>query len=155
MLRLIHGNDEFTIANSLKSYLEALGPPELRAPNVTVFEAPNAPMGEVFAAAKISPFLTDRRAVVVKGMLSPFETRGAKVRPDWESFGDRIADEAMQIVNDLIFVENEGLRLTSGPQSLVLDEDQIVDDLHQRSDLRRERGIAVDIRAAEDFGIAG
>lgn len=115
MIRLIHGNDEFTIANSLEAYLDALGPPELRAPNVTFFEAPNAPMGEIFAAARISPFLTDRRAVVVKGMLKPFETRGEKVRSDWESFGDRITNEAMQITNDLIFVENVGLRLTSRP----------------------------------------
>ena len=113
MIRLIHGNDEFTIANSLESHLDAVGPPDLRAPNVTVFEAPNAPMGEVFAAARISPFLTDRRAVVVKGMLKPFETRGARVRSDWESFGERIANEGMQISNELIFVENEPLRLTS------------------------------------------
>jgi DNA polymerase-3 subunit delta len=115
MIRLIHGDDEFTVANSLKAYLDALGPPELRAPNVTIFEAPNAPMGEVFAAARISPFLTDRRAVVVKGMLKPFETRGEKVRSDWESFGERISSEGMQIANDLIFVENVRLRLSSGP----------------------------------------
>ena len=113
MIRLIHGDDEFSIANSLEAHLAALGPPELRAPNVTVFEAPNARMAEVFAAAMISPFLTDRRAVVVKGMLKPIDTRGERIRADWESFGERIANEAMQITNDLIFVENVRLSLTS------------------------------------------
>ena len=115
MIRLIHGDDEFSIANSLEAHLAALGPPELRAPNVTVFEAPNARMAEVFAAAMISPFLTDRRAVVVKGMLKPMDTRGERVRADWESFDDRISKEAMQITNDLIFVENVRLSLTSRP----------------------------------------
>ena len=115
MIRLIHGDDEFSIANSLEAHLAALGPPELRAPNVTVFEAPNARMAEVFAAAMISPFLTDRRAIVVKGMLKPMDTRGERIRADWESFGERVSREAMQITNDLIFVENVRLNLTSRP----------------------------------------
>ncbi len=115
MIRLLHGDDEFSIANSLEAHLANLGPPELRAPNVTVFEAPAARMAEVFAAAMISPFLTDRRAVVVKGMLKPMDTRDEKVRADWESFGERISKDAMQITNDLIFVENVRLSLTSRP----------------------------------------
>lgn len=115
MIRLIHGDDEFSIANSLEAHLDALGPPELRAPNVTIFEAPNAKMAEVFAAAMISPFLTDRRAVVVKGMLKPMATQGEKIRADWEAFGQRISSQAMQITNDLIFVENVKLKLTSRP----------------------------------------
>ena len=143
MIRLIHGNNEFTIADSLKAHLDALGPPELRAPNVTIFEAPNAPMGEVFAAARIAPFLTDRRAVVVKGMLKPFETRGEKIRTDWEAFGERISDEAMQITNDLIFVENVGLRLTSKPlkalASLAEVERHDIPDRRNRTDWIRRR----------------
>lgn len=115
MIRLIHGDDEFSIANSLEAHLAAIGPPELRAPNVTVFEAPNARMPEVFAAAVISPFLTDRRAVVVKDMLKPMDTRGQRIRADWESFGERLSREAMQITNDLIFVEKVQLKLTSRP----------------------------------------
>ncbi len=111
MIRVIHGDDEFSVATALEARLTALGPPELRAPNVTVFEAPNAPMGEVFAAARIAPFLTDRRAIVVKGMLKPIDTRGERVRADWEKFGDRIANEAMQITNELIFVETVLLKL--------------------------------------------
>ena len=113
MIRVIHGDDEFSVANALEAHLSSLGPPELRAPNTTVFEAPNARMGEVFAAARIAPFLTDRRAVVVKGMLKPIDTRGERVRGDWEKFGDRIANEAMQITNELIFVETVLLKLNA------------------------------------------
>ena len=143
MIRLIHGDDEFTIANSLEAHLNALGPPELRAPNVTVFEAPNVAMAEVFAAAKISPFLTDRRAVVVKGMLKPIETRGDRVRSDWEAFGDRIATEAGQIANELIFVENVPLRLTSRAlktlASLAEVEEHRVPDRRERGNWIRQR----------------
>lgn len=113
MIRVIHGDDEFSISSALESHLSSLGPPDLRAPNVTTFEAPNVQMAEVFAAARIAPFLTDRRAIVVKGMLKPLDTRGEKVRADWEKFGDRVSGEAMQITNDLIFVENVPLRLNS------------------------------------------
>lgn len=143
MIRLIHGDDEFTIANSLETHLAALGPPDLRAPNVTLFEAPNVKMGEVFAAAKISPFMTDRRAVVVKGMLKPIATRGERVRKDWESFGERVATEANQITNDLIFVENVPLRLTSGPlkalASLAEVEEHKVPDRRQKGEWVRKR----------------
>ncbi len=113
MIRVIHGDDEFSISNALESRLNSLGPPDLRAPNVTTFEAPNVQMAEVFAAARISPFLTDHRAIVVKGMLKPLDTRGEKVRADWEKFGDRISGEAMQITNELIFVETVPLRMNA------------------------------------------
>ena len=143
MIRLLHGDNEFTIANSLESHLDALGPPELRAPNVTVFEAPSARMGEVFAAARISPFLTDRRAVVVKGMLKPIDTRGDRVRADWESFGDRIAVEAGQISNELIFVENVSLKLTSKAMKTLVSfaevEKHTVPDRDERRDWIRRR----------------
>ncbi len=137
MIRLIHGDDEFTIANSLEAHLDALGPPELRAPNTTVFEAPNVSMAEVFATAKMSPFLTDRRAVVVKGMLKPMDTRGERIRADWEAFGDRVAAEVNQITNELIFVENVPLRLTSAPLKRLASLAEV--EIHRVPD-RRERG---------------
>ena len=143
MIRLLHGDNEFDIANSLEAHLAALGPPELRAPNITIFESPNARMPEVFAAAKISPFLTDRRAVVVKGMLKPIDTRGERVRPDWETFGDKIASEAGQISNELIFVENVLLKMTSKAMknlaSLAEVETHTVPDRRQRLDWIRRR----------------
>lgn len=136
MIRLIHGDDEFSISNSLEGHLAALGPPELRAPNVTVFEAPSARMAEVFAAAMISPFLTDRRAVVVRGMLKPMDTRGERVRADWNSFGERVSREAMQITNDLIFVENVRLNLTSRPLKALISFAEV--EMHLVPD-RRDR----------------
>ena len=143
MIRLIHGDDEFTISKSLEAHLQALGPPDLRAPNITIFEAPNVNMAEVFAAARISPFLTDRRAVVVKGMLKPIDTRGERVRQDWESFGDRVAEESGHITNDLIFVENVLLKLTSRPLKTLVSVAEVeahrVPDRRQRGDWIRRR----------------
>ena len=163
MIRLIHGDDEFSIANSLEAHLAALGPPELRAPNVTVFEAPNARIAEVFAAAMISPFLTDRRAVVVKGMLKPMDTRGERVRTDWESFGERVSREAMQITNDLIFVENVRLSLTSRPLKALTSfaevETHLVPDRRDRIGWIRSRfnfhGVQVSENAISRFNDIG
>ena len=143
MIRVIHGDDEFSISNALESRLNSLGPPDLRAPNVTTFEAPNVPMAEVFAAARILPFLTDRRAIVVKGMLKPLDTRGDKVRADWEKFGDRISDEAMQITNELIFVENVPLRMNARSlktlAALAEVEEHRVPNRRERMDWLRRR----------------
>ena len=113
MIRVIHGDDEFAISNALQRYLQAVAPPDLREPNLTIFEAPNVALGEVIAAARVVPFLTDRRAVVVKDMLQPMETRGAKPRKDWEDFGKVIATEGIEITNELIFVEHAPLRLAN------------------------------------------
>lgn len=113
MIRVIHGDDEFAISNVLRRYLEAVAPPDLREPNLTIFEAPNVALGEVMAASRVMPFLTDRRAVVVKGMLQPMETRGARTRKDWEDFGKVIATEGIEITNELIFVEHVPLRLAN------------------------------------------
>ncbi len=163
MIRLIHGDDEFSIANSVAARLEALGPPELRAPNITTFEAPNVRMAEVFAAARISPFLTDRRAIIVKGMLKPIETRGERVKPDWESFGERIANEAMQITNELIFVENVSLRMTSKAlktlSALAEVEEHRVPSRRERMDWLRQRfdfhGVSVSQTAISRFNDIG
>ena len=111
MIRLIHGDDEFAIANSLQARLDALAPSDLQAPNVTVFEGPRVDMLEVFAIARISPFMADKRAIVVKGMLKPIDTPGQSVRKDWQTFGERVAEEAMHITNELIFVEYSPLRM--------------------------------------------
>ncbi len=113
MIRVIHGDDEFAISNALESYLAALGSPELRAPNVTIFERPGIPLGEIMAAARVIPFLTDRRAVVVKDMLAALDARGSKPRGDWADFGDIITRDGISIVNDLLFVERTHLRMTS------------------------------------------
>ncbi len=113
MIRLLHGDDEFGVSSSLTAHIEAIGPPDVRVPNTVVFEAPGVDLYEVLGAAKVAPFLADRRAVVVKGMLKPLETRGANVRKEWQSFGERIAAESMQITNDLIFVEYGKLRMAN------------------------------------------
>ncbi len=113
MIRLIHGDDEFSIANALNSYLDALGPPDLRAPNVTVFEDAKVSLGEVIATARTIPFLVKRRAVVVKGRLEALDSRTGRPNGDWNDFSAIISREGMQIVNELIFVENVPLRMNS------------------------------------------
>ncbi len=113
MIRVIHGDDEFAIANALESYLVALGPADLRAPNVTVFEKGGVALGEVMAVVSVVPFLADKRAIVVKDMLAPLDAGGGTPRGDWADFGEVITRDGVSIVNDLLFVERTHLRMTS------------------------------------------
>ena len=71
------------------------------------------------------------------------DTRGERVRADWNSFGERVSREAMQITNDLIFVENVRLNLTSRPLKALISfaevETHLVPSRSDRIDWIRQR----------------
>lgn len=113
MIRVICGDDEFAISNALDERLGAITVPDLRDANVTTFDAPNTMLAEVIDTARAVPFMSDRRAIVVKNMLAPLEDRNAKVRGDWSELGSVIAKDGYSISNELIFVDYAPLRLTN------------------------------------------
>ena len=113
MIRVICGDDEFAVSNALNDRLDALTTPDLRDANVTTFDSSNTTLAEVLDTARAVPFMSDRRAVVAKGMLAPLEERGGRVRGDWADFGKVIARDGFSIVNELIFVDYSPLRLSN------------------------------------------
>ena len=113
MIRVICGDDEFAVSNALNERLDAITTPDLRDANVTTFDSPNAMLAEVIDTARAVPFMSDRRAIIVKNMLAMLEDRNAKVRGDWSNLGSVIAEDGYSISNELIFVDYVPLRLTS------------------------------------------
>ena len=113
MIRVICGDDEFAVSNALDARLDAITTPDLRDANVTTFDSPNTSLSEVMDTSRAVPFMSDRRAVVVKGMLGPLEDRKGRVRADWSELGKVIARDGFSIVNELIFVDYVPLRLSN------------------------------------------
>ena len=113
MIRVICGDDEFAVSNALNARLDAITTPDLREANVTVFESASTQLIEVMDTARAYPFMADRRAIVVKGMLGPLESSGNRARGGWDGLGKVIARDGFSIVNELIFVDFQPLRLSN------------------------------------------
>lgn len=114
MIRVICGDDEFAVSNALEDRLAKVASPDLRDANVTTFDASNTMLAQVMDTARAVPFMSDRRAIVVKNMLAPLEDRTSKVRGDWGDLGKVMTQDGLGIPNELIFVDYAMLRLT-GP----------------------------------------
>ncbi len=70
---ILHGEDEFNINARVKDFREKMGDNL----NISEFDGAKASVAEVLAAACAMPFLSDRRLVLVSGMLSHLGRRGA------------------------------------------------------------------------------
>ena len=114
MIRVICGDDEFAVSNALEERLAKVASPDLRDANVTTFDASNTMLAQVIDTARAVPFMSDRRAIVVKNMLTPLEDRTSKVRGDWGDLGKVMTQDGLGIPNELIFVDYAMLRL-AGP----------------------------------------
>lgn len=75
---IFHGEDEFGIAETLADFKRRLGPPEIVDLNTTVLEGKGLTLAEVRQACDSVPFLSDKRLVIIHGMLTqPREKSGA------------------------------------------------------------------------------
>ncbi len=77
MFYLLYGEDEFSREGALADLKKEVGPPDIRDINVAELDAREATPEQVTALCATVPFMTPRRLVVVRGLLSRFERRGA------------------------------------------------------------------------------
>ena len=113
MLYLLYGGDEVSIEEALASLRAAVGPPDLRDVNITVFEASRVGFAELTATCATIPFLAEKRMVVVEGLLSTFDRRapGTGARPpqqagsssEWEGLAEFVP--GMPETTDLVLVD--------------------------------------------------
>ncbi|MDE2766369.1 MAG: DNA polymerase III subunit delta, partial [Chloroflexota bacterium] len=69
MIYVFHGDDTFSANEALTALAEAVGPPDVREPNVSRLDAAGFSVNAFMAAAMVVPFLAERRLVVVRGLL--------------------------------------------------------------------------------------
>ncbi|MEX0760994.1 MAG: DNA polymerase III subunit delta [Dehalococcoidia bacterium] len=108
MIRVFHGDDEFSIAQALRRVKESAGPPEVRDPNTTTFEGRSFKSGEVMAAASAVPFLADRRLVIINGLLTRLDARDRSLGADWDALSEGL--QQIPATTEVVFVDRKPLR---------------------------------------------
>ena len=106
LIHVLHGADEFSIEEALRDLRDAVGSPDVREANTSVFEGAAISLGELMAAACSVPFLADRRVVIVRGLLTRLErpkgTKGFDART-WDGLGDALQE--MPSTTDVVFID--------------------------------------------------
>jgi len=78
LVHLLYGEDSYSIEAAVRDLKESVGAPDVRDVNITVLEGPQVTVDMLAAMASTVPFLADKRLVIVQGLLSRFERKGAK-----------------------------------------------------------------------------
>ena len=103
MIYVMFGADPLAMRDALDSLREAVGTPDLRDANVITFDGASVTPDQMMAAAMAVPFLSDRRLVVVRGLLARFEGRRSPKAGDWKGIDKRLAE--VPDTNDVVFVD--------------------------------------------------
>ncbi len=73
---VLHGNDEFNLRAAVQKMREQMGDPTTAELNTVTLDGKTASVGDVFSAVRAMPFLSDKRLVIVEGMLSWLGRKG-------------------------------------------------------------------------------
>ena len=108
VIRVFHGQDEFSIGEQVARIRESIGAPEVRDPNTSTYEGTGFSMAEVVGAASSAPFLADRRLVIVRGLLERLDGNDRSLKDEWTNMADGLSD--IPATTELLFVDNVRLR---------------------------------------------
>jgi len=75
LLYILSGQDDFSLGESLEEIKRGLGDQALLAANTTILDGQQATPDQLRAVCETVPFLSERRLVIVKGLLERFEPR--------------------------------------------------------------------------------
>ncbi len=110
MIYLLHGDDDFTMGETVASMKDKVGLPDLRDVNVTEMDGGAVGLNELAAVSGAVPFLADKRLIIVRGLLARFERRRTRQSSqqtpklgEWAGLADRLAE--VPPTTDLVFME--------------------------------------------------
>ncbi len=114
MIYVLYGEDELSLGEELASIKEGVGPAELRDVNITALSASDAGFERLAATCDTVPFLSEKRLVIMEGLLSLFERAASqpnanesasrRARTDeWNALPDYLP--GMAPTTDLVFVD--------------------------------------------------
>ena len=108
MIRVLHGEDEYSSSEELARIRASAGPEEVRDPNTTVFEGRSYKLSDVMGAAQVVPFMADRRVVIVYGALERMQKRDKSLGDEWRNLAESLS--GLPATTELVFVESISLR---------------------------------------------
>jgi DNA polymerase III subunit delta len=78
MYYILHGEDEFSRTEQVNKFRAQMGDPQFADLNTTQFDGRKVTLGELKHACDAVSFLSDKRLVIVEGMLARFDPRHGK-----------------------------------------------------------------------------
>ena len=108
MIRVLHGEDEYSRSEALARIRASAGPPEVSEPNTTVFEGRAIKLGDVIGASLMHPFMADRRVVIVYGVLTRMQKKDKSLGDDWRNLSESL--NSLPATTELVFIEEGSLR---------------------------------------------
>lgn len=119
MLYIFHGSDDFQRAEAVKRLRADMGDPQFAELNTTTLDGRSLSFGELRHHADAIPFLSDKRLVLVEGMLARLDPR-RKTAEDAVEEAEQEADPELKQhlldylpnlppTTDLVFIENKKL----------------------------------------------
>lgn len=113
MLYIFHGEDDFSVNESLVNLKNSVGPPDVLDGNISRGDVYTYSPNEVIAMCSTIPFLADRRIVILDGLLKLFESdrantkrQNAKITDnDWLNIVDFVP--VMPRTTDLVLVDGK------------------------------------------------
>jgi DNA polymerase-3 subunit delta len=77
LLYILHGEDDFSLTHRLGEIKRGLGDPSMLVTNTSTFDGQKLTPGELKGVSETVPFLSEKRLVVIEGLLGRFEARGS------------------------------------------------------------------------------
>ena len=106
MIRLLYGENEFTIAEKVIAMRDQIYPEEMREFNIMRFEGASLTRPELLNAISVVPFMATARLVIVKDLLKKFDkVPGSDNLGDWDGIVDDL--ESISSTTQLLFVEQD------------------------------------------------
>jgi DNA polymerase-3 subunit delta len=118
-LVILHGEDDFAIAEQLTKLKEALGDPSMASLNTAELDGKTVTLSELRGLCDSLPFLTEQRLVIVRGLLTRLTGRGDDAAAD-----DSQAGSTADFVDGLITYFDSFPETTS----LILVESKSIND---------------------------
>ena len=119
MYYILHGEDELSRTEAIKQLRAKMGDPQFAELNTSQLDGRKVTLGELQHTCDAVPFLTDRRLVIVEGMLTRLEPRRGKVDDEGketeEESNPTLAKDLIAYLDQLpattrlVFVESKSL----------------------------------------------
>lgn len=112
MFYVFHGNDTFSCAEELAALTAKMGDPAMAGLNTTHLDGHSTTLDELLHHCDTIPFLSDRRLVIVGGLLARLAPRGAQASAEAKFLEELVAYlPHVPPTTRLVFVESKRLSL--------------------------------------------
>jgi len=94
LLYILSGQDDFSIYQSLEEIKRKMGDPTMLVTNTTILDGQQLTLDQLKTVCDASPFLAEKRLVIIKGLLERFESKGKPSRRKKAASTDNSQNEA-------------------------------------------------------------